>query len=748
MLLIRRIEIENFVCFDEVTIEPSVNSTRPLTVIRAENGSGKTTLLRAIRWGMYGEQALPGNASHFSLHPADWRPDAHGVRTRVVILFETDGSTRDHPDGNPTNTAYELRRTVTTVANPESRPGEPDFRRIDEEPQLMVQQSDGSWDMHEAGVDTVVDQLLPWDLRDFFVMDADEAADFVGGSENKLIQRKDVIDKTSFALGALLGLDVFDDATQRVRSIAQEFGRSAAKAVGSADLERDQARLDALRSETAEIDERLEEARRRKSDISDDLEQARSRLEALVGSIGGHEETKQRLKENRARRDKAASDRTEALRRLSSQVAGIDLLASLAARELAKVRGALQPLYDDGSIPLRHVPFVQSLLKSGICVCGQDLSSAGEHKRHVQELVDQSRGNEGRANYLAEVLNAAKQLEQFKGGRAWQQRTSEYGDVVAGLDEEIRDLDTVQREIDMKLANIDAEEVQVTRDKIDMLEAQKQTTERDLSSDEDSRDRRRREINELDGRIRAQTRRQREARDDEACQEASLALVRILEQAYENIRDEQVGELDAEMNRLFARMAANVVDDEAAEGEGHKAPLRMIDRVGLKSLDGETGQFEIFALNSRGRSMPPTEINGASRRILALSFVLALCKVSRTRAPLVADSLLNFMSGSVRTNTLRVTAETASQPILLLTGSDLESLRDVDLVSQNAGAKYTLTGQWQHTNHGGDVVNLTDERRVSLICDCGPREFCTVCERVGQSGSSGWRQRVLKGGVN
>ena len=748
MLLIRRIEIENFVCFDEVTIEPSMDSARPLTVIRAENGSGKTTLLRAIRWGMYGEKGLPGNASHFSLHPADWRPDARGIRTMVAVLFETDGSTRDHPDGNQRNTAYELRRTVTTVVNGESRPGEPDFRRIDEDPQLMVQQSDGSWRPHEVGVETVVDQLLPWDLRDFFVMDADEAADFVGGSENKLIHRQDVIDKTSFAVGGLLGLDVFNHATDRVRSIAHEFGRSAAKAVGSADLKRDQARLDELRDEVSTIDGRLEKARRESADIADDLEQARSRLEALVGSIGGHEELKQRLKENRDRREKAASQRVGAVRRLSGQVAGIDLLASLAARELSWVRGALQPLYDDGSIPLRHLSFVQGLLDSGICICGQDLSSGGEHRRHVEELVVESTGNEGRANYLAEVLHTAKQLEQFTDGASWQQRTKEYEEEVAALDDEVRDLDDTKRDIDKKLGNIDADEVQITRDRIGMLEAQKQMIERDLGSDEDSRDHRRKEMNELEGRIRTQTRRQREARDDENCRETSLALVRILEQAYANIRAEQVKELDEEMNRLFSKMAANVVDDEAVKGEGHKAPLRMIDRVGLRPLGDETGKFAIFALNGRGRSMPPTEINGASRRILALSFVLALCKVSSTRAPLVADSLLNFMSGSVRTNTLRVTAETASQPILLLTGSDLESEREVDIVSQYAGATYTLTGQWQHTDHGGDVVNLTDGRRVSLICVCGPREFCTVCERRGQSNSGGWQQRVVEEGVN
>ena len=162
--------------------------------------------------------------------------------------------------------------------------------------------------------------------------------------------------------------------------------------------------------------------------------------------------------------------------------------------------------------------------------------------------------------------------------------------------------------------------------------------------------------------------------------------MQILEQAYARIRDDQVRELSSEMNGLFAKMAANVVDDEEVEDDQRKATLRMIAKIGLRALEDAPGEYEIFALNSRDRSMPPTEINGASRRILALSFVLGLCKASRTLAPLIADSLLNFMSGSVRTNTLRITAETASQPILLLTGSDLESQNEVDLVARYGGS--------------------------------------------------------------
>ena len=224
MLLIQRIEIINFVCFDHIAISPSTSPEEPLTVIRAENGSGKTTLLRAIRWGMYGEKGLPGNPSHFSLHPAEWKPDANGIETKVSILFETDGSSRSHAESAAGNAEYELRRTVTTLEKAPTHTQDPDFRRVNEEAHLLMKQRDGSWFPHEHGVGSVIEELLPLDLQDFFVMDADEAADFVGGSENKVIQRGDVIAKTSFAVRALLGLEIFDTATERVQILSREFG--------------------------------------------------------------------------------------------------------------------------------------------------------------------------------------------------------------------------------------------------------------------------------------------------------------------------------------------------------------------------------------------------------------------------------------------------------------------------------------------------------------------------------------------
>lgn len=744
MLLIQQIKIYNFVCFEHIEINPSTNHEKPLTVVRAENGSGKTTLLRAIRWGMYGDRGLPGNSSQFSLHPAEWRPDERGVETKVIILFESDGSTRNHPEGRSSNTVYSLERSITTVANKSPKQGEPDFRRINEEVHLLAQNTDGSWEENPAGANAVIEELLPWELRDFFLLDTDEVADFVGGSENKVIERRQVIAKTSFAIRALLGLDVFNDATERVLNISQEFGREATKATRDKELNRKQSDLDEYRQNEKILKSNLDRGQHEKVDTEEKLNLARTKLESLIGNLGAHEELKKRLIDTVSRLKELKDERKKKTRGLSSDLAAIDLFASLAIQEISHVHRLLQPMYDDGSIPLNHLGFVQTLLENGTCVCGRDLSHENEYRHRVVDLIKQSGEKKERSNYLAQVLHASNMLYAYKDGDEWRRRCAEKEVNLASLDSDISDIEQKKRDIDRNLDAIDDAGIELTRNEIQMLEENAKGIERKMSTEQAKLENVRKEINKLDGEVRAGQRRQKEARDLEIYEKTANTLVQILKAAYNRIRDDQVQDLSIEMDYLFAKMAANVIDDEELENGNHKTTLRMISKVGLIPLENTSGEYEIYALNSRGRPMPPTEINGASRRILALSFVLGLCNVSRTKAPLIADSLLNFMSGSVRTNTLRITSETASQPILLLTGSDLESQSEVDLVDRYAGAKYTLTGQWQHTGQGGDVLNQSDARQISLICHCGPREYCDICERLGQANTPGWNRKLYK----
>ncbi len=740
MLTLRRIEIENFVCFDSLILEPSTEPRRPLTVIRAENGNGKTTLLRAIRWGMYGEKGLPGISARYSLHPPWWLPEDAGVKTRVSIEFETDGSSRNHTEQGTKRFLYRLDRTVTTIGKPSVGDDAPDFYRVDEAPMLMVRYRNGTWGDHESHPDVVIEELLPWELRDFFIMDADEATDFVGGSdENKTVSRHEYREKTTHAINGLLGLEVFSSAKVRVDQIAKGFSRQASRAIGDQNLHEMQEQHDRAETEKGVLEEALRNARDRDEDLTDELEVLQSNLEREIIRLGAHEALAQRGRHNRQEQLREGHFADKLLASLAGSLESPHLLAGLSSTIATKVCALLKPSYDEGRIPLTHLPFVRSLLDTGQCVCGQDLS-AGRPRDRVAERVSDTEKEAERADYLYHLYQAALSLNGLVTTSTWSETRTSFAADLAASHQRLADLKTEEKDIAQKLSDIDEAKIQTARHEIAAITKQRDNNQYQIATAENRLTTLNTRITSLTKMIIQRQRNELAANDLRRAADLSYLVVETLSQAYDTIRTKQVGDLSNKMNQLFHQIAANVSAHDFVVDQRSRANLRMIVEVGVKPVEDRSGSYEIYALNSRGRAMPPVEINGASRRVLALSFVLALCSESNTRAPLIADSLLNFMSGTVRRNTLRVTSKYSRQPILLLTNSDLEATSEIQTVTEFAGATYTLTAQWDAigTGGGGDVVRRLEERQVTLVCTCGPREYCNTCERTGQASTPGW----------
>lgn len=745
MLILQRVEIENFVCFDSIVVEPSTDRERPLTVIRAENGSGKTTFLRALRWGMYGENGLPGDTpARFPIHPAWWHPEAKAIETRVSIEFEADGSSRHYIDTENDTALYRLDRIVKTIGVDTNRDSEQEFRRIEEHASLMVKELDGTWSKHDKGPDSVIEELLPWSLRDFFVMDTDEATDFVGGSENKAISRQQVQEKTTDAITSLLGIDVFKSARGRVEGVARNFGKKATRAIGDQSLIDLQKELDEARATKTELESRIGEETNREAELNDNIERVIDDLEAELQRSGSLEPLLQRRKVNERQYDEAVKNRNSCIVQLAKYLEAPDLMASLGSTAISQTNDFLEPLYDQGRIPMAYIPFVQSLLESQRCVCGQILRDDNEHGMRVRESIEKADSEAARAGFLHQLHNAVQALKLSSESSTWNIKREATAANLTQYNEYISELKNEKKDIDAKLDIIDDAKIQILRDERDSVQDQLNDCAVRLRLHRDQLPALDQRITSLAHTINQRQRNERAAADHRASEEIARHVVEILDSAYSAIEEKQVNDLSERMGRLFYQMSANVSDDDFEDAQPNKATLRMIAHVGVRSVEGSAGKFEIFALSNRGRPMSPVQINGASRRVLALSFVLALCIESQTRAPLIADSLLNFMSGAVRRNTLQATSEHSRQPILLLTGSDLEAQSEVETVTQAAGATYTLTGQWDaiDAGSGGDVVNWTEQRQVSLLCQCGPRQYCEICERAGQAGAPGWTKRV------
>lgn len=731
MIRFTRIEVENFVCFATLLLEPSIDPERPLTVVRAENASGKTTLLRAVRWGMYGERALPAERSAYRIHPTWWEPTDDGVDTTVAIEFSTDGSTRHDSIAGDRDTRYRLTRTVRTVA----RDNAVGHQRIDEVAHLMYQEVDGAWHSHTLGIDHIVGQLLPWDLRDFFVMDADEAAEYAGGSESETTNRREVEQRTSFAVNALLGIDVFRRASTRVAEARRSFGAKATKAIGDADLNEMQTQREELANEIHDVKEQREAGDRQLIDLRDRLSKQKDKLDQELMDVGALDEVRKRRDTNVASRKHAKLTHENVLTAIEGSLRDPTLYSLAAEPHIRAAMEVLRPLYERGQIPMPHLGFVRQLLVEGRCVCGEELVQGGSHRTHVEDQLRASEVDEAKSDFLWQVFSAGRELERLAAEPGWasdleasESRLAQADQLLSELDADAMDIDELLRAADRtKIPSLQEElgalEVQIERITVGNLEYDNRLGK--LQSEEDA----------LNKRIHARQSGEVAAKGHRDAEDLAEVISEILTSAYQAVEEKQVATLSNSMDRLFNAMVDNVTEEDADIRQAGKETIRTIAQVGVRRLPG-TG-FEIFAINNHGRDKPHNEINGASRRVIALAFVLALCHESNTRAPLLADSLLNMMSGAVRRNTLATIAQKSGQPILLLTGADLEADTEIETVDRYAGATYTLTAQWH-----GEVVNQTDPRAVCVACECGPRQYCGVCERVGQAGRPAWTKRA------
>jgi DNA sulfur modification protein DndD len=199
----------------------------------------------------------------------------------------------------------------------------------------------------------------------------------------------------------------------------------------------------------------------------------------------------------------------------------------------------------------------------------------------------------------------------------------------------------------------------------------------------------------------------------------------IVDEVGERIESRQVPDVSDQCNHIFRAVIQATERSHFSE-------------VGVEPIHLEAGtQYGLYARDGNGGPKAIRTANGASRRALAVAYVLALTEVTGSRVPFVADSLLHALSGNVKLSTIQylVDGERIEQPIIFCTREDVINPAVAELLHAHTGSTYTLTTQTRVVQDGlGDVARYdprTSNDVCSVICGCSILEFCEVCEIVG-----------------
>lgn len=708
----RRARFRNFRLLRNVELDFSAADGRSLTVVRAENESGKTTASVALQWVLFGDDALPRPAQEYRLHPIDWDTSSgSSVVVEAEIEFEHDYERASRTGGALSETAQFLaRRTATEQLSAHS------WARLSSEFQLY-RKSDAGWTPLPGGGELELGDILGSHLKNLFFTDGDRALSFISAEISTSDKRKLV----KGAIRDMLGFEILEKSMQRVVR-AQASLRGKTGALPNAD------QLQAVARQLAECDDLIQredrEAASAEEDagrISIDIAAVRQKIEAAL--IRGDREEMVR---QRKRLEEALQNSRESLARLRMSHGAIfrkrPIPLQLVAERLGRASKLLEQLRSQGKIPRTALPILRERLAHGECICGTALAPGSAARARVEKTIADQLATSAVDDRLTELrIQAAQFLSNDGAVEAW---SDELKQVTAARDEaerRIADLEAELKPIEKQIDEIPDTDVPYLRARErEFIEARDAALTRATRAETNARNAKKRR-DEFDAEYKGLMKQSKDSARLEAKLSAAEDIAGVLKRAFAAIEAKEIPEVGRRMNDYFLDM----IGADAIRSTIRSASI--------------TSEYEILVSGPEGRSLDTDrDLNGASRRALTFSFILAITEVSGVKAPNVIDTPLGMMSPQIKRAALRIAAQRSSQLVLFLTRSEI---RDVeDLLDKYAGRISTLT----NTSHWPKLIKHQHGSAgvTSVRCDCSHRQYCDVCERLDDSSSPDLSRRA------
>jgi DNA sulfur modification protein DndD len=707
MIRFDSIRVIDFALFPDLTLEFSTDPNRPLTLLRGENESGKTTLMRAFVWVMFGTLPRIPDTRH-PVRPVWARPQEE-VRTVVEIRFRVAGERGV--------THFRLRRVVdtmddgTTVTQGQER--------------VSLYRRDGDdWHEQDDELPILRKRFFRLDMRDFYFIDADKALEFVGGPEGK--HSDELMRETvTQAIRALLGLDRMRQATERLEERHISYSRNAGSRSSNVEQQRLANELDEIQAKLGTMKDRLSQLVAEERDRDQTFREIEQEFDERLSKLAEIDETNRQYEDVRRNVSEARLRKNELINELVQRLDDERLYAALMLPVIDDVMRRLQPLKDKGYIPPSELTLLPRLLERGMCVCGANLSIGSASRKQIEKQVENAEVTRGQSEFLDAALECARSF----GNRAMGHSEPSWREDIEAVEQELSKLEPrLSSLMEQQDALREARERAGTGNAMRELKKHRDELRVSLDTTREQRKAAQDEVADLQGRARSLSERIRTAATaekrtqvDRNSADVADDLRVIVAEAYDAIEQQQVGEVSRTMNRIFRDAITATADSLFSE-----AGIRAIAKERLVK------QYELYTLED-DREKPLALANGASRRVIGVAFVLALAEGTRTMVPLVADSLLHAMSGSVKQKIVDylTAGDRVGQPVLFGTRSDFMDKEVSVLLKSRVGRSYTLTSQ---SHAGGDVVRATPtatRARQVVVCDCGIDEFCPVCERAG-----------------
>lgn len=336
-----KLTLDNFRAFyGRQVLELDVDDDKPTVLVFGNNGAGKTTLLNAFTWALYGTFSADVEQQHRVVHDQKWAATGFGepVSASVKLEFEHDG------------TIFAVLREVSVVKDADEQG--PVTPRL-----VVTEVRRGESHQVPNGQDRI-EKILPEALRRFFFFNGERMEKMFTAEENN--------GEVKQAIKTLLGLEAIERAIndhlpKAARRLAKELGKDGGT------------RLQQLRDDQEQLEQRQMDTRERALEVSRDISSYKAQVEAMERALRDNEQAAPLQKERQRIGKQIADEQVRLQERLARKR---DLLSKGAS--WPSLVGSMRQLSTSPtgcavgvSCPCGiQRDFIDDLIEEGRCMCG------------------------------------------------------------------------------------------------------------------------------------------------------------------------------------------------------------------------------------------------------------------------------------------------------------------------------------------------------------------------------------------
>lgn len=597
---IERIDLRNYRQFRNVSIDFGKSPTQDLHIIVADNGTGKTNLLNAINWCLYGNEPHLSKDSQqlprINLNTLVQASEGMKETVSVELVTETEGN------------RITFRRSEDYLVHNNAK--QPVLHDINFTVTYLDDKKNAKWVMDEEAT-AYVERFVPRDIREFFFFDGERLDTYFKSATGQQI---------SNAIFRISQVDTLNRISERLETVVNDLKREAGKR--SPQIEGIREAIEDKEKNRKETNEQMVELGAQKEEAKQKIDELNERLRNIP-DIEVLQKEQARLYETSKKKEQVRNDK---ITEKQDMLFELGILLRLYPT-LTTSSQVINDKVENKEIPQTYdTRLLESILSTRYCICTRRVEEGSSEEKHIRQL---------RADIASSSVIAQELLQMIGPSEQIKKKISAFRSVLEKITREIQLYDDELNDITLKTQSIDTQIGGFNVEQVKQWYAELNNYQR--------------------------------------IYDFNIERITNLKFARERL-DKEIADLNQDLNKallkeaVFQEVRHQITFGNRASGIVYDVVKTMMDRV-RKAIEHETrasffdlvwkkGTFKdvyidenysLHLIHELGYECLGS-VSASERQLLALSFVIALHKVSGFDSPILVDTPVARVSNEQREN--------------------------------------------------------------------------------------------------